>query len=195
MTGRACSSIAQDESAKQRDYDGWPSKGERDVTKGIMLGLGVAFALALTGGAEAGVVKTKTKSNQSNDRCAGACPIQHDDVASALDAAFDQFDTNKDGHLDKAEQAGLVSAPAGGEAARGAPLKGVDVKLGREASRVMHLAFSSGLDSDGDEMVSRAEWLADGLAQFELADADHDGSLTESEAARFGWNIKSTEAR
>lgn len=162
------------------------------MTKEILLGLGIAVALAWTGSADAGVVKTKTKSNQSNDRCAGSCPISRDDVAAALGAEFDRLDTGKAGQLDSAAQATLVVSPAGGETARGAPLKGVDVKLGRESMRVV---FSRGLDRNGDGSVSRAEWLADGLAQFDLADADHDGSLTEAEAARFGWNIKSTEAR
>jgi hypothetical protein len=168
------------------------STGDQGMHRGILLGAGIAAALALAAGAQAGVVKTKTKSNQSNDRCAGACPIVRDDVATALAAEFDRLDTDGDGRLDAAEQAPLAVSPAAGEAARGAPLKGVDVKL-RQAS--MRVAFSSDLDRNGDGAVDRAEWLADGLAQFDLADADRDGSLTESEAARFGWNVKSSEAR
>ena len=160
--------------------------------RGISLSFGIAAALALTTGAEAGVVKTKTKSNQSNDRCAGSCPISRDETAGALGAEFDRLDTGKAGQLDSTTQATLVVAPPAGGTARGAPLKGVDVKLGRASMRVV---FSRDLDRNGDGFVSRAEWLADGIAQFDLADTDHDGSLTEAEAARFGWNIKSSEAR
>jgi hypothetical protein len=164
------------------------------MAKGILPGLGIAVALVLAGSAEAGVVKTKTKSNQSNDRCAGSCPIARDEVSAALGTMFDRLDTNKDGQLDSAEQASLaVSPPAAGEAARGAPLKGVGISLGSPG--VMQLTFSSNLDGNGDGSVSRAEWLADGLVQFDQADADRDGALTDAEAARFGWNIKSSEAR
>ncbi|MFM5922891.1 MAG: hypothetical protein ACKOPG_01725 [Novosphingobium sp.] len=161
-----------------------------------LAGFGITLALLLTGAAEAGVIKTKTKSNQSNDRCAGTCPVQHSDAAAALEAAFDRLDLNKDGQLDGAEQAALAaSSPGPAETARGAPLKGVDIKIGREAARSLHLTFSATLDQDGDGKVSRAEWLADGLARFDLADSDHDGVLSEAEAAKFGWNIKSSETR
>lgn len=178
------------------------------MTRRISIVLGAAMALALTGTAVAGVVKTKTKSNQSNDR------IAHNELAVALEAAFDQLDTNLDGQLDDAEQAALIKPKTksnqsndrcsaecptgqGGEPAMlGAPLKGVDVKLGRAASaRLLHVTFSADLDRDGNGRVSKGEWMDDWQAQFVRADGDHDGSLSEAEAVKFGWNVKSSETR
>ncbi len=90
------------------------------MTKGMLPGLGVAFALAFTASAASAVVKTKTKSNQSNDRCAGTCPVLRDEVAAGLEAEFDRLDADKDGQLGTGEQGGIAVSPAGGETARGA---------------------------------------------------------------------------
>lgn len=176
------------------------------MTKHAFTAAGLAFALGLAGLAQAGVVKTKTKSNQSNDR------IQQADLAPLLEAEFGRLDINRDGQLDGAEQAALVKpktksnqsndrcagqcpgmtgGPGGGLAQLGAPLKGVDVKLGRGSERTM----GPGADRNGDGLISRAEWLADGQERFAQADTDHDGSLDPAEAAKAGWNVKSTELR
>lgn len=166
------------------------------MTKGMVLGLGVAIALVSTTGAAAGVVKTKTKSNQSNDRCGGVCPLLRDEAEAGLAVEFDRLDADKDGQLSSAEQGSItVSAPAGGATARGAPLKGVEVRFGYEAATAVRMTFSAKLDRNGDGSVSRAEWLSDGLAQFDLADEDQDHSLSADEATRFGWNVKSSETR
>lgn len=165
------------------------------MASGKLLGLVIAVSLAVTGGAAGGVVKTKTKSNQSNDRCGGPCPVLRDEVSATLEAEFDRLDADKDGQLGSSEQGGIAVSSAGGETARGAPLKGVDVRFGYQASTAVRITFSPALDRNGDGLVSRAEWLADGLAQFDLADEDQDHSLTATEAARFGWNIKSSETR
>jgi len=178
------------------------------MSRNFAVGLGIALALALSGTAQGGVIKTKTKSNQSNDRIAQA------ELAGALQAAFDAADLDRDGALDTAEQAALVKtktksnqsndrcagqcpADGGAEPARpGAPLKGVDVKLGRGAgSRELFVPISAGLDRDGNGQVSKSEWLAEGQAAIDLADEDRDGSLNAAEAAKAGWNIKSTEVR
>lgn len=159
------------------------------MTPRISIVFGAAIALVLTGTAVAGVVKTK--SNQSNDR------IAHSEVAAAIDAAFDQCDLDKGGQLDSGEQTMLMDAAAKGTSdARGAPLKGVDIKIGRgSAARLLHVTFSADLDRDGNGQVSKREWLDDWQARFDLADGDHDSSLSEAEASKFGWNIKSTETR
>lgn len=162
------------------------------MKRALLTGSSVLLALLLAGTAQAGVVKTKTKSNQSNDRIAQV------DLAAALAAEFDRCDANHDGQLDRPEQAALVGTefPAAEDAARGAPLKGIDIRIGRDAdARSLHVLFSSGLDRDGNGLIARAEWLDDAAAQFALADGDHDGSLSVGEATRFGWNVKSTEVR
>lgn len=166
------------------------------MMKRMLPGIGIALMLALSASAATAVVKTKTKSNQSNDRCGGVCPLLRDEAEAGLAAEFDRLDADKDGQLSSAEQAGItVSAPAGGTAARGAPLKGVEVRFGYEAATAVRMTFSAKLDRNGDGSVSRAEWLADGLAQFDLADEDQDHSLSADEATRFGWNVKSSETR
>ena len=157
-----------------------------------LTGLGLAMSLALATTAGAGVIKTKTKSNQSNDR------VLQSDVSASLAAEFDRLDGNKDGQLDGSEMSGLIvsGSPGGSETTRGAPLKGVDVKIGNGAAvRLVHVPFSADLDRDGNGLVSRAEWLTDGQAQFDLADNDHDGALNAAEATKFGWNVKTTEVR
>ena len=123
---------------------------------------GLCAALLVLGaaGAEAGVVKTKTKSNQSNDRCASTCPISRGDAAASLGSEFDRLDLNHDGVLDMSEQASL------------------------------RVSMGSSLDQAGQGLVTRDAWLASGLSLFDSIDLDHNGTLDAAEARKGGWDIK-----
>lgn len=151
--------------------------------------LGAAFAL--TAPLNAGVVKTKTKSNQSNDRCAGACPVARSEAQAALIEAFVKLDADRSGALVEAEQAGIAQERSDG----GSTDRSVIVKFIVLRPREARLVFTSDLDADNDGRITRAEWLTNGMKAFDKADSDHDGSLNEAELRGASWDIKSNQMR
>lgn len=148
-------------------------------------------AILLTAPLQAGVVKTKTKSNQSNDRCAGVCPVPRSEAEAALAEAFTRLDADASGALVDSEEAGIaVERSNGGATDRSVIVKFIVLRPGEA-----RLAFTPDLDADGDGRISRAEWLADGLAQLDRADTDHDGTLNAAELRAASWDIKSSQIR
>ena len=169
------------------------------------MAIAAAFALTFSGGVNAAPLnKQKTKSNNTNERCTATCPILHSEVAAALEAEFTRLDSDKNGTLDASEQVGISTAQAetsdtigkiGGmpdSLRQHPPIRDIIMKSRSTLASqyAVSLAFSATLDKNGDGQISRAEWLADGLAQFDAADADHDGAITEAEAKTGGWDFK-----
>lgn len=150
----------------------------------------IAAAFAISAPLEAGVVKTKTKSNQSNDRCAGACPLTRGEVEAALGDAFARLDADGNGALGEVEEAGVAMERTNDGAARSVVIRFVVLRP-HEA----RLVFAPNLDADNDGRITRAEWLANGLSAFDKADGDHDGSMSAAELRGASWDIKSSQMR
>jgi Ca2+-binding EF-hand superfamily protein len=150
----------------------------------------VAAAFAISAPLGAGVVKTKTKSNQSNDRCAGACPLTRGEAEAALGETFAKLDADGNGALGEAEEAGVAMERTNDGAARSVVIR--FIVLPRQELR---LVFAPNLDGDNDGRITRTEWLANGLSAFDKADGDHDGSMSATELRGASWDIKSSQMR
>ncbi|MBL0914333.1 MAG: hypothetical protein IBJ13_02090 [Sphingopyxis sp.] len=97
--------------------------------------------------------------------------------------AFERFDANKDGNISKAEwdQAAADRAAKRGEKRADAG-EGKRGMRGHHGKRGGHHGMMMGrADTDGDKVISQAEFQTAALARFDAADANKDGQVTAAE--------------
>lgn len=165
------------------------------------------IALTLTGTAIAAAPDGK---RAGYDRTA---PTERADVIAMANQRFDRIDTNQDGMIDAAEMAAhreqmkermkerrakrMAARDAAGDATteEGAKATMRERKRGgnwaerkrggrwAEGKRGERGDWFARLDSDGDGMISRDEFMAPALKRFDRADADGDGIVTPEERA------------
>jgi len=129
----------------------------------------------------------------------GPQQISKADFTKNVDARFGSIDTNKDGNLSKDEVAAvqakaLANAAAAEQKQMEADFKKLDTnhdnslslaefKAAAPALRPRQTAdqMLAELDSNKDGKVSAAEYRSGPLANFDKADADHNGVLTAQE--------------
>jgi Ca2+-binding EF-hand superfamily protein len=127
--------------------------------------------------------------------------VSKTDFTKNLDARFAAIDTNKDGQLSKAEIAAAeAKALQRAQAAEQQRLEAEFRKLDTNHDNQLSLAefkaampaprlaespdqMLAALDTNKDGKISAAEYRAPKLANFDRADANHDGILTAQEAA------------
>lgn len=123
------------------------------------------------------------------------------DFTKNVDARFAAVDTNKDGSLSKAEiAAGQAKALQQAQAMEQQRIEAEFAKLDTNHDKSLSLAefkavapsvkasetpdqMIANLDTNKDGKVSAAEYRAQPLANFDKADANHDGILTAQELA------------
>lgn len=163
----------------------------------------IAFVLAAALAVPvAAAQKTRTKSNQTNERnLAEGGTISRADAVQSIADAFNAADSDKNGVLSRTELAAVDvrTADEVSGALRAGPIKGTVVKGGRNPPGNARLIFGWGADGiTGDGTVSREQWTADALALFDAADLNEDGTLDASEnaahdktmnASKASWNL------
>jgi hypothetical protein len=128
-----------------------------------LMGLG-GVALAQPG--EGGMAGRLAQADANKDG-----KISKDEVRSQRGAAFDRLDANKDGFISAADRAQAAEGPPkAGEGTRGEG-------RGRRGGGEGMMRF----DADGDQKVSRAEFVDRGFEGFDRLDANKDGALDQSE--------------
>ena len=111
---------------------------------------------------------------------------------------FERLDANKDGNISKAEwdqhSADRVAKRAEKRADAGDGKRGMRGHHGKRGGHGMMMARA---DTDGDEVISQAEFQTAALARFDAADANRDGQVTAEERAaqREAWKAKAGEWR
>ena len=111
---------------------------------------------------------------------------------------FDRLDANKDGSISKAEwdqhSADRVAKRAEKRADAGDGKRGMRGHHGKRGGHGMMMARA---DTDGDKVISQAEFQTAALARFDAADANRDGQVTAEERAaqREAWKAKAGEWR
>jgi Ca2+-binding EF-hand superfamily protein len=128
------------------------------------------------------------------------------DTLAMAGKRFDRIDTNQDGMIDAAEMAAHrekmqewrakrmaartaakaeaeASATAGDAAAKTERRERWAKRAGERGSMGERGSWLNRLDTDGDGMISRDEFVAPALKRFDRADADGDGVVTPEERA------------
>ena len=111
---------------------------------------------------------------------------------------FERLDANKDGNISKAEwdqhSADRVAKRAEKRADAGDGKRGMRGHHGKRGGHGMMMARA---DTDGDKVISQAEFQTAALARFDAADANRDGQVTAEERAaqRQAWKAKAGEWR
>ena len=114
---------------------------------------------------------------------------------------FERLDANKDGSISKAEWDQHSADRAAKRSDRGE--KRVDAgdgkrgMRGHHGKRGGHGMMMARADTDGDKVISQAEFQTAALARFDAADANKDGQVTAEERAgqREAWKAKAGEWR
>ena len=105
------------------------------------------------------------------------------DRTARINEHFDKMDANRDGTLSRQEfiaaHEQAMKDHAGADADRGANHEG----MGHEGMRhgMRPNGPMAGMDGNGDQAITRAEFLAGAMKRFDAADANHDGKLTKEE--------------
>ena len=111
---------------------------------------------------------------------------------------FERLDANKDGNISKAEwdqhSADRVAKRAEKRADAGDGKRGMRGHHGKRGGHGMMMARA---DTDGDKVISQAEFQTAALARFDAADANRDGQVNAEERAaqREAWKAKAGEWR
>jgi len=103
--------------------------------------------------------------------------VSADEAAANADLVFTAMDADEDGNLTVEEYM----------AVRMGPQEGLNPE--REASRQASKAERfAAMDTDADDVVAKAEFMAAGEAHFNAADSDGDGKVTPWEIRRSNWH-------
>ncbi|WP_428681113.1 EF-hand domain-containing protein [Sphingopyxis sp.] len=166
--------------------------------------------LAAPGAADRDATQTRAEVQSRATEMFAKLDVNKDGKLDASDRAakrtemqakmFDRLDVNKDGSISKAEwdQHGADRAAKRGEkradAGAGDGKRGM---RGHDGKRGGHGMMMARADTDGDKVISQAEFQAAALARFDAADANKDGKVTPEERAaqREAWKAKAGEWR
>jgi Ca2+-binding EF-hand superfamily protein len=121
---------------------------------------------------------------QSDAPAAPKQPISKAEMLARADARFDRLDTNKDGQLSAEERkAGAEAARAAMAERKGGELQDF-VPGARRGGGGMGERMLARVDTNGDGLISKAEYRAMAEARFARMDADKDGIVEAGEGRK-----------
>ena len=181
----------------------------------IFSALGTALiavpVLAAPGGADRNTTQTRAEAQAHAAEMFAKMDANKDGKLDASDRAakraemrarmFDGLDTNKDGSISKAEWDQHSADRAAKHGEKRADARDGDGKRGmrgHHGGRGGHSGMMMArADTDGDKVISQAEFQTAALARFDAADANKDGKVTPEERAaqREAWKAKAGEWR